>query len=224
MDDALLNNVFWSALTTDQAHLAVGEGKAKRFPSSVAPFLTLKEDSEQAQVDAKEIVEAGEHLVTVGPFHVRGDGWRLEKESEVVQMVFNGATLPTAYEVTALGPADLPAMLELIALVYPAYFRPETAALGQYVGIWQEGQLAAMAGERLRFTGYQEISAVCTHPNFQGRGYAKALVSALVNQIILRDRIPMLHFDEGNDVAEAVYTKLGFQRRAVLGLRSWIRI
>lgn len=71
----------------------------------------------------------------------------------------------------------------------------------------------AMVGERLRVPGYTEITAVCTHPEFSGRGYASALVSALVRRIRARDEIPFLHVRNSNKRAVALYEKLGFKAR-----------
>ncbi len=56
-------------------------------------------------------------------------------------------------------------MLALTALVFPGFFRARIYELGRYLGIRQEGQLVAMAGERFFAGRYREISAVCTHPD-----------------------------------------------------------
>jgi len=45
--------------------------------------------------------------------------------------------------------------------------------LGRYFGVIENGRLAAMAGERMGMPGFREVSAVCTHPDFLGRGLAQ---------------------------------------------------
>ena len=75
-----------------------------------------------------------------------------------------------------------------------------------------------MAGERLRLTGFTEISAVCTHPEFRGRGFASALVAALVAKIVERGEVPFLHVKRDNADAVHVYEKLGFRVRSRLNL------
>jgi predicted GNAT family acetyltransferase len=72
-----------------------------------------------------------------------------------------------------------------------------------------------MAGERQKLPGYTEVSAVCTHPDFQGRGYARILISAVAQKILERGEIPMLHVREDNAGAIRVYEKLGFKTRAI---------
>ena len=75
-----------------------------------------------------------------------------------------------------------------------------------------------MAGERMHLAGYREISAVCTHPEFEGRGYARALVSRLIAAILDEGLTPFLHVEEANLRARSVYRKLGFAERSRLPL------
>ena len=77
-------------------------------------------------------------------------------------------------------------MLALTALGCPHYFRPRTMTLGRYFAIHSDGALAAMAGERLATDGFQEVSAICTHPDHLGRGHAHRLTALLTNAILLR--------------------------------------
>jgi predicted GNAT family acetyltransferase len=108
----------------------------------------------------------------------------------------------------------------LTALVYPEFFRPRTVTLGTYLGIYVDGRLASMVGERMRIDGYQELSAVCTHPDYTGRGYAARLLAELVNASFDRGAIPFLHVGRGNDRARALYERLGFRERIDVGLWS----
>ena len=50
-----------------------------------------------------------------------------------------------------------------------------------------------MAGERLKFDGFTEISAVCSHPNHRGRGHSSSLVGTLMRLILNRGESPFLH-------------------------------
>ena len=105
-------------------------------------------------------------------------------------------------------------MLALTALVYPHYFRPRTTDLGRYTGILHGDRLDAMLGERMDFRGYREISAVCTHPDHVGRGYARRLIAQLTNDILDSAELPFLHFARENVRAKALYERLGFEFRA----------
>ena len=127
------------------------------------------------------------------------------------------ATAPLASnrsaEIDELGPRDSPEMVELTTLTKPGPFGSRTHELGYYVGIRQEGKLVAMAGERLKVPGYTEVSAVCTHPDYLGRGYAGALMTEVMQQIRERGETPFLHVRADNARAIALYERLGFRIR-----------
>ncbi len=118
-----------------------------------------------------------------------------------------------------LSEADVPEMLALTTLTHPGPFRSQTYTLGTYLGIRLGGRLAAMAGQRMHVPGYREISAVCTHPDFQGRGYARMLVSRLVaERRSSGDSCRSFTSKEANERAQALYVGLGFVERARLPL------
>jgi predicted GNAT family acetyltransferase len=112
-----------------------------------------------------------------------------------------------------LGAKDAPAMMALTSLTNPGPFANRTHLLGEYWGIDQDGRLAAMAGERFKQPGFTEISGVCTHPDYRGRGYAMELCLKLADRISGRGETPYLHVYEGNTGARALYEKLGFRVR-----------
>jgi len=103
--------------------------------------------------------------------------------------------------------------LELAAMVYPHYFRSNTMVLGRYFGIYQDGILAAMIGERMATEEWQEISAMCSNPNFNGRGYARRLLVWLSNDLLSRGRKPFLHVSPQNVRAESLYLRNGYRLR-----------
>ena len=109
-------------------------------------------------------------------------------------------------------------MLDLIALAQPGPFLPRTIELGNYFGLRQDGKLVAMAGERLHLTGYCEISAVCTHPDYRSRGYAAALTTMVAEGIMARQELSFLHLSPTNHVAMKIYKKLGFCLRKEIQL------
>jgi predicted GNAT family acetyltransferase len=113
---------------------------------------------------------------------------------------------------------DVPEMLDLLALAQPGPFLPRTIEMGNYYGIRQDGKLVAMAGERIHLQGYCEISAVCTHPNYRGRGYAAGLTTIVAEGIIARQEQPFLHLRPDNHAAMQLYKKLGFHLRSEIQL------
>ena len=90
-------------------------------------------------------------------------------------------------------PADVPDMMALVELTKPGPFGARTHELGTFLGIKVDGQLVAMTGERMKPGNYTEMTAVCVHPSYRGRGYAQALLGAVARQIVARGEIPFLH-------------------------------
>jgi len=132
---------------------------------------------------------------------------------ELVQMLGEHAGGAHDPEAVTLASADVPEMLELVRLTDPGPFFQRTIELGRYVGLRRDGALAAMAGERLRFDGWTEISAVCTAPSYRGHGLASRLVSTLVADIHDRSEGAFLHVLKSNTNAIRLYEGLGFRTR-----------
>ena len=101
----------------------------------------------------------------------------------------------------------------LTALVYPHYFRPRTMELGRYFGMYVDGRLAAIIGERLGTADAREMSAICTHPDFLGRGYARRLTAFLTNRTLRGGKLPFLHVAYSNMRAKALYEQMGYRLR-----------
>jgi ribosomal protein S18 acetylase RimI-like enzyme len=147
-------------------------------------------------------------------------GWEVLSESRILQMMWDRSTaLPEDRTgIVELTATDGPAMVELTRLAFPGFFRQRTYTLGRYCGIRQDRTLAAMAGERMRATGFQEISGVCTHPEHVGRGHSSKLNASMIEAICARGVQPFLHVSCDNERAISLYRRLGFVTRAELGL------
>jgi predicted GNAT family acetyltransferase len=216
-----LDNPFWSSLTTGHAHFALGGTLARRYPADISPIAGLSAP-EPANITALEaVVDVGDDMATVArsmpklPPH-----WEILYESRLTQMIRSEQTpLPEGdVDASTLGPADVPEMLALVELTKPGPFRLRTIALGAYIGLRQSGRLVAMAGERLWIDDFREVSAVCTHPDVQGLGYARALIARVVNGMMRAGQTPMLHVESANGRAIALYRTLGFVPRTELSL------
>jgi predicted GNAT family acetyltransferase len=70
-----------------------------------------------------------------------------------------------------------------------------------------------MAGERMRMPGYTEVSGVCTHPDFRGRGLARILSAVVAEKIQARGEQAFLHAWKANRPAISLYEQLGFRLR-----------
>jgi ribosomal protein S18 acetylase RimI-like enzyme len=220
------DNPIWAALTTRHARFALGSERLKRYPREIGPFIAVSDANARVDAELRELVAPGESVDFVARRPPLPPDWSVQGPECVLQMMCEQAIAadgsviqPPSQPVppwVRLTDADRAAMLELTALVYPLYFRERTQELGPYVGIWQDGMLAAMAGERMAMDDHVEISAVCTHPRFLGRGYAAALIGVLVNDIRARGLNPFLHVSDQNTRAIALYERLGFVTHARL--------
>jgi hypothetical protein len=214
-----LDNPVWFALTTDRRLLARSYGFARRYPPDVSPLAALLHPTNDAFADLRRLVRPGEHvaLFTSSPLDVPG-GWLIDRSRWIDQMICEASLEPPHVSPVALGTTDVPEMLALTAATDPGPFLPQTILMGRYFGIREsDGQLVAMAGERLQSTAFAEISAVCTYPEFRGRGYARALVTFLTAQILAAGKTPFLHVKSENG-AKLVYQKIGFRLRAEIYL------
>ena len=220
-----LDNPIWHALTNQQAAFALGDGLARRYPRAVAPFGAVVANNEEALASLAALEKPGGVVALfLRQPAVAMKAWKPLRTATVVQMVYAGPIIgpsepaePSSV-ITPLSLTDVPAMLELVELTHPGPFLPRTIALGRYWAIWQDGRLAAMVGERFHLPGFREISAVCTHPAFQRRGYARQLMLALMREIRRDGNAPILHVFSENQSAITLYETLGFRQRAELTL------
>ncbi len=214
MSDHVLDNPIWESLASRHCAIALQEGVCARYPAVVAPFLGVARDGVDVDEALESLVPTDDTVLLLGVAPQVPAGWRLDKLAELAQMVcpepIPGIDGPDIIELSEAQRSDV---LALTALVYPHYFRLRTMDLGRYFGIYQDGQLAAIIGERMGMDDHQEISAVCTHPDFNGRGYARRLLAYLTNDTLARGRLPFLHVAHENGRAKQLYEQCGYRDR-----------
>jgi ribosomal protein S18 acetylase RimI-like enzyme len=212
-----LDNPVYAALSGAHARFAQIRGHALRYPADVAPFFALpSKPSQEDWRDAIEVVPPGTYAGIVHAGAEAPQNWKTLQEFEVVQMVGEHVRGVDAPEATPLRVDDVPEMLELVRQTDPGPFLDRTIELGDYVGIRRDSQLIAMAGTRLHFDGWTEISAVCTAPTHRGHGMASRLVGALIAGIQHRSERAFLHVLTSNTNAIRLYEELGFRVRRPL--------
>jgi GNAT superfamily N-acetyltransferase len=218
VDSAALDNPVWSALNGPHRELAQQFGELRWYPPSIAPFVAMASADIVPDLESAHRHGLGDQAYFVGvcPSSLTG-GWRIVSRSQILQL-FPGADPPEIDEDAGreLGPADRVAMRELTRIAFPDFFRERTPELGLYLGIYEGERLIAMAGERLALSGLQEISGVCTHPDFGGRGHARQLTRALIARHRRRGVGSFLHVSEGNSGARRLYQSMDFVVRASL--------
>ncbi len=222
----ILDNVIWQALSTRQSEFAESFGQSCRFTPKVSSLGGFREASPEGYQSLEGLVGSlGTIMVFLDSPYENRMGWTLVASAPLLQMVWeNGRALNDSRvssesasrpEIVELNAAHSPAMMELTALTKPGPFDKRTHELGRYIGIFREGKLVAMAGERLKVPGYTEVSAVCTHPEHTGHGYARVLMTDVMQGIRRREEIPFLHVREDNARAIELYERLGFRRRVL---------
>lgn len=214
-----LDNPIWNSLTTLHAHFAEGGALAKRFPPDVTTLAAMREPTVEAYSSLAQVLKGFGAALFLDQAPVIPPGWSTIHASEILQMVCEKSEIEAESEedpAEVLTIADTNEMIALAELTKPGPFGKRTRELGHYLGIRESRRLAAMAGERLHLPGYTEVSAVCTHPDFQGRGFARHLILALMRRIMQRGEIPILHVKQENVGAIHVYEKLGFRLRRLI--------
>ena len=212
----LLDRPVWESLSSYLEPLGIGSALARRFRRDVNLFASARDDSPEALAALADLMRPGDQVVVLQvPQILVPPGCAAVKQAQGVQMVATRSLLAQGPfdDVQALGDADAPEMLALARLTEPGPFLERTHTMGRFVGVRIDGRLAAMAGERMHVPGHTEVSGVCTHPDFRGRGLAKRLSTAIAAGIEARGERAFLHAWRSNDAAIALYESLGFALR-----------
>jgi len=213
----------WSALNGRHARFAFARGGARRYDSAYGVFAAVGDRSEASLADLGALIaEYGDVALLEADPPVDVPGVVVASQAIGVQMIAAGLTRGGSpeVEIVPLGDVDAAEMLVLATLTEPGPFFARTHQLGDFFGVRVDGQLVAMAGERMKPNGFTEVSGVCTHPDHRGRGYAGALMRRVAGRILDRGEVPFLHAYASNRGAIALYETLGFTlRREVLMTR-----
>lgn len=135
----------------------------------------------------------------------------LERKIDGCQMVLNNLTDVLITEnIVLLTKEFIDEIYDLIWLVMPGYYKKRTFELGKYYGIFKNGKLVAITGQRMQTNHFIEVSAVVTHPDFTRKGLAKQLIAYATKEIIKENKTPILHTNKGN-LAISLYEKLGYK-------------
>ena len=212
-----LANPFWFALQTEHAALSQGGALARRYQPGYLPFAGLSQNSGAALEELHGLLAPGESawVASEEPL-ISSPHWTLLEQIPCVQMLYvprGAAAVPPPGQDPApdlLTIVDVPEMLALKEVAFPGFYGPKAPSLGTYYGVRVQGSLVAMAGERLALPGLREVSAVCTHPAYRGRGFAELLILTLLQQHSILGLGSLLHAAAGNHGALRLYKRLGF--------------
>jgi ribosomal protein S18 acetylase RimI-like enzyme len=189
---SLLNNPILNSLLTNHSLLALTHGRARRFPPEIGPLSGVPDQSAEGYSDLRAVAGPGGVVALfLEEPPAPPAGWTLLRGGLIDQMVCTEPArrehrlLPLEATMRPLTAGDAHAMMELAQLTEPGPFQLRTI----------------------------ELSAVCTHPDVRGRGYAQALMSTVMDHIYAQGKTPILHSFASNASAITVYRRLGFTRR-----------
>ena len=217
----ILDRPIWNALHTAHADLAEGGERAMRYPPSIVPFAAAADDTRES-LEALENLPAVDEamaIIEAGPVIIP-QGLTVVAEGKLVQMI---AERP--YErisdsrLQPLTSDDAEEMLALATLTKPGPFTLRAQSLGTFWGVRIDGRLVAMAGQRLRHPGFGELSGLCTHLDFQGRGLGTLLFRFVAGEIASTGDTAYLHAYAANISAISLYETQGFALRSEMNMR-----
>lgn len=216
----ILDRPVWNALRTAHASLAEGGERARRYPPSIVPFAAAADNSAES-LEALAALPVGEDVMAIveaAPVILPQGLTALSSASLVQMMAECSFERVSDSRIELLTEADAADMLALATLTKPGPFTLRAQSLGAFWGVKIEGRLVAMAGQRMRQPGFAELSGLCTHPDFQGRGLGSLLFRFVAGEISARGETAYLHAYAANTPAIALYEAMGFRLRSDMNL------
>jgi len=209
----LLDNIMWNALTGAHAKFAAGAGSARRYARGFSPIVGFRDPEHPDLAALAPFCEPNEQFycdIWSGPAPA---DCRILREATMIKMLWEGSVpaVDEAPDAIALTVEHAEQAVELAALTNPGPFGLRTIELGEYFGYFEGSRLIAMAGERTTAGTLREVSGICTHPHFQGRGLARRLTSKLIRRQMQRGETPFLHVMTANKTARSLYERMGFR-------------
>ena len=213
----LLDQPVWNALVSGNSNLSYGIAAAKYFDKAVSPFADVEDQDSDNFKMLYEIMPDNQGVVIFPSINenLKAAQWSVISRIDGFQMVYNGPVqeLKNEQTIQPLGSSNISAMLSLTKQTEPGPFAEKTIDFGHYHGIFSDNKLVAMAGQRLHPGTFAEISGVCTHPDFTGKGFARQLILHQIRRILENNETPFLHVKSENFSAIKLYQSIGFEIR-----------
>lgn len=227
LPEGLFANPVWHALRSKHQKFAKCAGEACRYPAEVVPLAAIRAPEREPMLQLRSLFDADESAWVIGEKYAEVPKLVRAETLECLQMVLpDDVGVPdTKIEVVKLSDANAGEMVSLTTLAFPGFFRQRTCEMGSYYGVRSaSGELIAMGGERLKLDGFTEISAVCTHPSFRGRGLAAAIIWQVVREHRKEGVRSWLHVASSNRRAEELYLRMGFKEIRRVTLHRILRV
>jgi ribosomal protein S18 acetylase RimI-like enzyme len=208
----VLENIVWHTLIGPQAHFAEGSGSVRRYARGFSPVVAFEDQSNPKFELLSQFCSVGESFYCEGWTGTPPDNWNIDVDSLMVKMIYQGSRPPDVEldDMVSLRPDHAERAVELAKLTNPGPFGLRTMELGEYFAYFDRDKLISMTGERFQAGHYREVSGVCTHPDYQGRGLARNLMNEVLRRQLDRGQVPFLHVMSANEIARSLYLKMGF--------------
>jgi predicted GNAT family acetyltransferase len=127
-----------------------------------------------------------------------------------------------------LGVGDAEAIADLMRRCEPEWWGEAKAEnvrraleIGLFLGIRKDGRLVSAGSTRFDIDFACNINMVATDEKYRSRGFATSIVSGLVDEILKRCPIALIHVIADNAPAVRAYSKVGFKpHKTYLSIRS----
>jgi ribosomal protein S18 acetylase RimI-like enzyme len=208
-----LDNPVWHSLSESHKEYAISHDDTLFYDPEYCPFGAALNTKKSSNAIA-QYSNLSDNFFIVGEKPEVPATLKIANELVCLQMMITEPIdIPIIDTIIKLEESHREDLLGLVKIVYPEYFKSKTASLGNYYGIYEDNQLVAVTGERMQMNDFIEVSAVITHPEYLGKGYAKQLVAHTANTILNQNKTAFLHVYEKNFGAIKLYEKLGFETR-----------
>lgn len=217
----ILDNPIYQSLTGADKKFNLGSDDFPYFDPEVAPFIGLKNwDSESQKGLVENTPKDRLYYLLINQEVSFIPELEVEITNEAAQFISVDRVpeppTKTEVEIVPLDKSHVDEMIELTTITRPGPFSKRTIEFGNYHGIFLDGKLAAMGGERMHIGEYTEVSAICTHPDFRGLGLGAKITHFITELVYDQGRKPFLHSRADNKNAIEIYKKLGYEFRIPL--------
>lgn len=208
-----LKNPVWFSLNETHKDFAIKYDGVQFYNPKVCPFGAFIDSSKTANalnqyakltdsfflVTEKETPNHDPNFIT------------LNRKIEGCQMVLeNLIEVDITEKIIPLTTKHINEIYNLVWLVMPGYFKMKTFEMGKYFGVFKNNKLVSITGQRMQTNDFIEVSAVVTHPDYRGNGFAKQLTTHVTKNIIANKKHPILHTTKGNPAIK-IYENIGYK-------------
>ncbi|MDE2429567.1 MAG: GNAT family N-acetyltransferase [Burkholderiales bacterium] len=207
------DNMVWKTMNELNRQYSAGSETTRRYVKGFAPFIAFADLAYPDLTPLEALSEAGELLYCDGWSGAVPDGWQLESESLLLNMLWHlpaPLTEATTDDFPVLTAQHHAAVSELVRQSPAGPFGLGNLQLGRHIGIVEQGQLIAMAGMRNCAGNWREICSVVTHPAYRGKGLARQLVAAQIRYAMQGGHGVFLRVLDDNLAARRLYRHMGF--------------